>query len=585
MRLRIALAGLLFCLSASAEMKGDFIPEDFSNFISGGWFLHVPEKENKGFTFRENGEAKDCFLSMADHGWDYGGLEIWTSDGYRSLEENVKLGARVKAAGLKVAVNLFYSDSYGRDIPEGWPQTFEELNQKVYDYTQEVLAALEAVNALPSMVKVGNEVDHADKGGFLLPVGKIYSKEFYALLKTGCLAVKDYNPQIKTMIHSYQGYGNNSMMNRCIKDSIQYDIYAVSYYPHWGGRVSRLPERLETMAKVGKRIMIIETGTPWTAHDFDEKANTDKWEKDGYFRNPASAHIWYQNLNKILNDHPLGAGTFIWSSAYPTLDGSTSTKDNMTFWNSETENFVPLPAEGMGRVNSIVSILSHQTDQYLTVGAEGILSAGAADITDKSRFEMVSLDSGYFALKSPDSGLYLTETDGQVEASEESLANAALWIPEDHNAGYEKARVALSIVSKSSGKSMSVDEKKNDLIVSAEKDLSSDGQRFYFEVTGSGVSSRVEDRKAGSHGFHLGNNYPNPFNPSTSIQYSLHSGDLVRLHVFDIRGRVVETLVDEYQEAGTYSVDFRTRNLPSGTYLYKLTAAGFSRTQKMLLIR
>ncbi len=85
--------------------------------------------------------------------------------------------------------------------------------------------------------------------------------------------------------------------------------------------------------------------------------------------------------------------------------------------------------------------------------------------------------------------------------------------------------------------------------------------------------------------FVLNQNYPNPFNPTTVISYQLSADSQTKLEIFDSIGRLVATLVDEKQSAGTYSYNFNAEELPSGTYAYRLTTDGFSETKKMLLIK
>ncbi len=82
-------------------------------------------------------------------------------------------------------------------------------------------------------------------------------------------------------------------------------------------------------------------------------------------------------------------------------------------------------------------------------------------------------------------------------------------------------------------------------------------------------------------------NYPNPFNPETVISYQLPQSGFVSLKVFDVLGREVATLVDEYQNAGTYNSKFiaQNYNVPSGVYFYRLNAGNFVQTKKALLIK
>ncbi|OGU57758.1 MAG: hypothetical protein A2455_08985 [Ignavibacteria bacterium RIFOXYC2_FULL_35_16] len=83
----------------------------------------------------------------------------------------------------------------------------------------------------------------------------------------------------------------------------------------------------------------------------------------------------------------------------------------------------------------------------------------------------------------------------------------------------------------------------------------------------------------------LKQNYPNPFNATTNITYSLPRASKVILKVYDIIGNEILTLVDGEKEAGVYDVVLNEANLPSGVYLYKITAGDFISTKKMILLK
>jgi hypothetical protein len=85
--------------------------------------------------------------------------------------------------------------------------------------------------------------------------------------------------------------------------------------------------------------------------------------------------------------------------------------------------------------------------------------------------------------------------------------------------------------------------------------------------------------------FSLGQNYPNPFNPTTTIEYALPAGANVKLTVSDLLGREIATLVNEFQGAGSHSVQFSAANLPSGVYYYTVQAGTYVGTKKMLLLK
>ncbi len=100
-------------------------------------------------------------------------------------------------------------------------------------------------------------------------------------------------------------------------------------------------------------------------------------------------------------------------------------------------------------------------------------------------------------------------------------------------------------------------------------------------------SNIVEVEVAHPANYQLMQNYPNPFNPETTISYKIQAASQVSLKVYDILGREVATLVNEYEQAGKHSVEFRTKNveLTSGIYFYRLKSGSFSVTKKLVLIK
>src|SRR5574338_714984 len=85
--------------------------------------------------------------------------------------------------------------------------------------------------------------------------------------------------------------------------------------------------------------------------------------------------------------------------------------------------------------------------------------------------------------------------------------------------------------------------------------------------------------------FNLEQNYPNPFNPSTSIRYAINSYQFVSIKVFNLLGREVRTLVDEYKSAGIYEAKFDTSNLSSGVYFYRLKTDTDIEIKKMIYLK
>ena len=93
----------------------------------------------------------------------------------------------------------------------------------------------------------------------------------------------------------------------------------------------------------------------------------------------------------------------------------------------------------------------------------------------------------------------------------------------------------------------------------------------------------LDDQRPGE--FTLEQNYPNPFNPTTTINYGLPESATVQLQVFDVTGRLVQTLVNQQQNAGRHTVTFDAGNMASGVYFYRLQAGSFSEVQRMMLIK
>jgi hypothetical protein len=105
------------------------------------------------------------------------------------------------------------------------------------------------------------------------------------------------------------------------------------------------------------------------------------------------------------------------------------------------------------------------------------------------------------------------------------------------------------------------------------------------------INGRIPKQNNGDNDFliineyKLNQNFPNPFNPSTLIKYSIKEPGLVSLKVFNILGKEVSILVNEVKPMGMYEIEFNASNLPSGVYIYSLKVNDFSSNHKMLLLK
>lgn len=107
----------------------------------------------------------------------------------------------------------------------------------------------------------------------------------------------------------------------------------------------------------------------------------------------------------------------------------------------------------------------------------------------------------------------------------------------------------------------------------------SQSSRFTLQISTEEIEANIPDE------YYLDQNYPNPFNPSTTIQYGLTEAGPVRLTVYDILGRKVQTLVDGNRFEGNYTINFDAAQLASGVYIYQLITSQGIKTKKFTLIK
>jgi PKD repeat protein len=95
----------------------------------------------------------------------------------------------------------------------------------------------------------------------------------------------------------------------------------------------------------------------------------------------------------------------------------------------------------------------------------------------------------------------------------------------------------------------------------------------------------IQDNDLEIEGFELSQNFPNPFNPVTTINWTLPNNGIVTLKVYDMLGREISTLVNEFMQMGRHSVEFNAASLASGVYYYQLKSNNFTSTKKLLLLK
>lgn len=111
-----------------------------------------------------------------------------------------------------------------------------------------------------------------------------------------------------------------------------------------------------------------------------------------------------------------------------------------------------------------------------------------------------------------------------------------------------------------------------------------ENQKADYEYSAEIILDTVSDQE-NIFNYSLQQNYPNPFNPMTKIKYSVPISDVVQIKIYDIMGKEITILLNEYKQAGTYQIDFDASSLPSGVYFYRMISGSYSETKKMILLR
>ncbi|MCZ7603181.1 MAG: T9SS type A sorting domain-containing protein [Melioribacteraceae bacterium] len=117
------------------------------------------------------------------------------------------------------------------------------------------------------------------------------------------------------------------------------------------------------------------------------------------------------------------------------------------------------------------------------------------------------------------------------------------------------------------------------------KQIDNDGQFAYSKTVTVDLTNITSLEDEMIYEFALEQNFPNPFNPSTAIKYSLPNSGLVKIKIYDTLGREISTLVNEVKNAGIHHVIFNGSDLSSGIYFYKLDFNEYMSVKKLILVK
>ena len=234
----------------------------------------LPQLEDRGIKFKDNGVEKDAIEILHDHGFNYVRLRIFHNPalekgyspekGFCDLEHTLQMAKRVKAAGMKLLLDFHYSDYWadpGKQFkPKAWQGLeFVDLKKALYDYTFEVISALKKQGTTPDVVQIGNEINH----GLVWPEGNVSHLDSLAqLINAGTAAVKAVDPTVIMMLHVALGGQNDEsvfFIENMIKRGVHFDVIGESYYPKWHGTLDDLRDNLNDLVRrFDKDVIVVE---------------------------------------------------------------------------------------------------------------------------------------------------------------------------------------------------------------------------------------------------------------------------------------------------------------------------------------
>ena len=311
----VAIISLILSLNFSQNATSQ-------NYLIGADLSFLKQTEDRGFVFKENGQAKPSLQIFKDHGYNWVRLRLFHTPAElpNSLSYTIELAKRAKTMGFRFLLDIHYSDTWADPAKQFTPKAWEgkshnELVKAVFDYTKSVLTSFRDSGVFPEMVQVGNEVIN----GMLWPDGKLPANwdNFAELLKAGINGVmascgNNTCPQI--LIHIDQG-GNKAntkyFFDKINSYGIHYDVIGQSYYPWWHGSLLDLRENLAFTAKeYGKDIIVVEAAYNWKPKEYVNKYAP-------FPETPEGQREFLEEVNKIVMSVPenRGIGVFWWEPA------------------------------------------------------------------------------------------------------------------------------------------------------------------------------------------------------------------------------------------------------------------------------
>ncbi len=285
---------IIYELPAQAEEAGVYVePIDglSEDFIRGVDISSIIAEEKSGVVYyNEEGAEQDIFQTLAQNGVNYIRVRVWNDpynengNGYGGGNNDTKtaaeIGARAAKYGMKLCVDYHYSDFWAdpnkQQCPKAWEgMAIEDKSEALYQFTKESLSEIIDAGAVIGMVQIGNETNNGMSGE------TDWTKR-RQLMQAGSRAIRETAQEtgqdMQIAVHFTDvsdKKGTLAIAQKLMDKEIDYDIFAVSYYPFWHGSLENLTDVLrEISGEYGKKVLVAETSYPYTDGDGDGSANS-----------------------------------------------------------------------------------------------------------------------------------------------------------------------------------------------------------------------------------------------------------------------------------------------------------------------
>ena len=308
--------------------------------IRGADISFTLQEESVGAKYSDSGVTMPLERILAARGATYVRLRVWVNPphGYSDTRAALELARRAKAAGLKIFLNLHYSDFWAdakkQSTPTAWRGLdLPSLSGVVRDYTRRTVEDFARQGTPVDMIQIGNEVTN----GMLWPAGQIYRQtgenwmDFVALLNAGIAGARDGNSdpehRLGIVIHFDRGADNDGaryFFDRIFSAGVaSFDAIGLSYYPFWHGTLGGLKRNLDDLAaRYGKDLILVEAAYPWTLEggvaDLGVSQRGELPQSKRYPPTVAGQERFFSTLRRIMAEVPdrRGAGLFVFEPGW-----------------------------------------------------------------------------------------------------------------------------------------------------------------------------------------------------------------------------------------------------------------------------